>query len=74
MKVVRRFLAREEAPSFRVATDTSGALVQGLIFGGFGGRGIPSVYVVQDGKVVWGGAPDALDAGFREVTRSATTP
>ncbi|MFT4624938.1 MAG: thiol-disulfide isomerase/thioredoxin [Myxococcota bacterium] len=59
---VERFLAAEGAPSFRVAVDGTGALVQDLIFGGFGGRGLPSAYVVRDGTVVWGGPPEALAA------------
>lgn len=65
---VERFLAAEGAPSFRVAVDGTGALVQDLIFGGFGGRGLPSAYVVRDGAVVWGGPPEALAAQLGDVT------
>ena len=61
---VTHFLTELESPAFRVAVDGSGALVQDLMFGGHGGRGLPSAYVVRDGEVVWGGPPEGLEAAL----------
>jgi thiol-disulfide isomerase/thioredoxin len=33
---------------------------QAFLFGGYEGRGIPSVYVIDDGEVRWSGSPEAL--------------
>lgn len=45
---------------------TDSETIQSLMLGGFGGRGIPSVYVVRDGQMVWSGQPDGLEAALLE--------
>ncbi len=62
---VRRFYDRNRAEMrYALAVDTSGESLQALMFGGFGGNGLPSTYVIQDGKLVWGGAPRQLSAAL----------
>lgn len=59
---VRRAVERDgERMGFAVGVideDTARA----FLFGGFGGRGIPSTYLVRDGAVLWGGPPEELAA------------
>jgi thiol-disulfide isomerase/thioredoxin len=49
-------------------------LAQELMFGGHGGHGIPSAYVIQRGQIVWGGHPDALEPVLAGLTLGAARP
>ena len=62
-KVRPVFQERAADMRFAVAVGSS-EQVQALLFGGFGGRGIPSVYVLQEGRVLWGGEVAALEAAL----------
>jgi thiol-disulfide isomerase/thioredoxin len=67
---VRRFYHDHiDEMRFAVAVSTP-ETVQSLMFGGYGGRGLPSVYVVRDGAMLWSGTPGALEAAL---TRLGTT-
>jgi hypothetical protein len=59
------FHDNREQMRFAVAT-TDSATVQSLMFGGFGGRALPSVYLIRDGLMLWGGHPDQMEP---ELTR-----
>jgi len=59
--VARLFADQKDRMGFAVAT-TDPQTTQAFLFGGFGGRGIPSVYAIADGDVVWGGEPSGLRA------------
>jgi thiol-disulfide isomerase/thioredoxin/dienelactone hydrolase len=59
LDVVRAFLP-QLPPSLAVAVDPDGQRVRGLMFGGYGGRGIPSAYLMRGGRVIWGGETTAL--------------
>jgi len=61
--VGRAIQADPAAMRFGIAI-VDAATVQAFLFGGFGGRGIPSAYLVQHGRVVWGGPPEALEAAI----------
>lgn len=73
-EVARRFF-HDHVEQMRFAVGVTGSeTVQSLMFGGFGGRGLPSVYVIDDGSLLWGGSPDTLEhtlAGL--VSRPSTT-
>lgn len=49
-------------------------VAQELMFGGHGGHGIPSAYVIQRGQIVWGGHPDALEPVLAGLTQVAARP
>ncbi len=61
--VRRTFHAEPEAMRFGIGV-VDEATVQSFLFGGFGGRGIPSAFVIDGGRVVWGGPPDELEAAL----------
>jgi len=60
--VSRFWTSRPEQMVYAVATDPEGEVVRAFLFGGYGGRGIPSTYLIAGGKVVWGGPPEELAA------------
>jgi thiol-disulfide isomerase/thioredoxin len=60
-EVVRRFFHKNrDQMRFAIAV-TDSDTVKSLMFGGFEGRGLPSVYVIRNGKMLWSGAPDGLE-------------
>ncbi|MFT7518606.1 MAG: thiol-disulfide isomerase/thioredoxin [Kiritimatiellia bacterium] len=60
---VRRFVHQhQEMRGVTVLTDTSSAAMRSLMFGGFGASGLPSSYLIDQGKVVWAGSLDDLPA------------
>ena len=62
---VRSFYrANEGDMGFAVAVTSSDVLGQ-FLFGGFGGRGIPSVYLIHSDRLVWGGAVEELPAAMQ---------
>jgi thioredoxin 2 len=63
--VRRTFHARPDAMRFAIGV-VDEATVQAFLFGGFGGRGLPSTFLVEGGRVVWGGPPDQLEAALVE--------
>jgi len=63
---VRKFFhEHREQMRFGIAV-TDSETVQSLMFGGFGGRALPSVYVMRDGRMLWSGHPDELEAALSE--------
>lgn len=71
LAVAQRIQADPAAMRFDVAI-VSEQTVQAWLVGGFGGRGIPSTYLVEGGRVLWGGPPEELEAALRE--RLGETP
>ena len=68
---VRKFFhENRENMRFAIAVGDSEA-VQSLMFGGFRGRAIPSVYVMRDGQMLWSGAPEELEEALVGLTSPA---
>ncbi len=64
---VRRFFHKNGRDMRFAVAVASEDKVREFLFGGFGGRGLPSVYVISDGEMLWSGQPEGLETALEAV-------
>ncbi len=71
LPVVQRFVDAHPALADVHVAVAQESTTQAFLFGGYEGRGIPSVYVIEGDEVRWSGPPEGLEAALKPMLDKA---